>query len=919
MRLKDIFHWSCQYIQNYNLFIPDDDYDEETDENERSETTLIRQKYTTWVYVVLLLVCVCVLIQTALMQFQSRTITISPVTPLIFEQLYIKHEKTLSCPCLKVTVPYRDFVLNKIRFHDVCSSQFISDEWIEAVYTKDESRYGTTDFRTTANSQFYLLARLCSFSKDTVRQNQLNFDNNEFVTIKVLSSHQVEVETKAIFNSMKKSISIQIMSFFNYLRTTSQANSQVSALNTNTDDRSEDSIRQQKIYTRVYLFLLATNKTSNDAIDRFLLEFFLYQSTIAYFGLLVKAVHLFIQIDLPFVKLEQDYMNYFDQNLIVDIEIDEIFQNQLAQIKFRLIGTRDIHSMRINCICAVNPSCESSSVIYNDTLSFNDGNTQSIRYIIPGLVTGCSRMDSLLRSTLQCFYTDSNCTSIIIANLVTFDGWYHDLDSWSEKYALLYDPKRSRFPPNTSIETIVRKLMIEEWNHSFLYEKFYESCAPIHCTYKEKVRTKTTIDIITTLLSMIGGLTVSLYVITPYVVKVVSRLLRLIHRRERHSEQQEQVRPRWFDRLKMVLWDMISFLYNNVIDLNLFRRRDFGSNVHRTTTMHLGQWATRLYILLFLISLVVISIYNAVQPRTITKTFPKPTVTLYKQLREKYKDKLECSCGSIATTYDRFIEIKAVFHEICRSPFTSDAWRINLTHNLDPSLAIYARRDYRRFLSAHLQYLSGLCDLSIELVTSSMDQFRRSLFITTQLLSEEDFRATINLTIEQRKSVAPMTFARVFFLIRSANHGNAFVSTYETNFRYILPWEDIYGTYAPTEAMIYDNECSCGKHPNCTTEARFLDTKTNMSVSIKGLKIGCTPSESFHLSTLECFYEQSCIDLIQKHVDHIVDNSSAKSAYILSERMIHFLVNSTINELIDDLFVDEWMIQLDYMNTDKDE
>ena len=87
------------------------------------------------------------------MRPESRTITTSPITPDLFEQLYVKHSKTLSCPCSKDAIPYKVFVSTIIKFHPVCSSIFIREEWSRTLYLSDASRYGTLDFRTTANFQ----------------------------------------------------------------------------------------------------------------------------------------------------------------------------------------------------------------------------------------------------------------------------------------------------------------------------------------------------------------------------------------------------------------------------------------------------------------------------------------------------------------------------------------------------------------------------------------------------------------------------------------------------------------------------------------------------------------------------------------------------------------------------------------------
>ena len=146
------------------------------------------------------------------------------------------------------------------------------------------------------------------------------------------------------------------------------------------------------------------------------------------------------------------------------------------------------------------------------------------------------------------------------------------------------------------------------------------------------------------------------------------------------------------------------------------------------------------------------------------------------------------------------------------------------------------------------------------------------------------------------------------FLIRSINHGNAIVSTYGTNFEYRSRWfwTNVYYPYIPSRAIIYDNNCSCGLHSNCTTPAAFIQENSSTGITIKGLQIGCTPSESFQSSTLECFYDPLCIALIQQYTN------STTYSIPLSITESRFFMNTTVAELIDNLFVERWVTRVNY-------
>ena len=84
---------------------------------------------------------------------KSQVITVSSITPSLFDQLRLDHGESLSCPCSNTNMPYKTFVSHTISFHSVCSSVFVSRQWIEALYLHNASAFYIMDFRTTASSQ----------------------------------------------------------------------------------------------------------------------------------------------------------------------------------------------------------------------------------------------------------------------------------------------------------------------------------------------------------------------------------------------------------------------------------------------------------------------------------------------------------------------------------------------------------------------------------------------------------------------------------------------------------------------------------------------------------------------------------------------------------------------------------------------
>ena len=231
---------------------------------------------------------------------------------------------------------------------------------------------------------------------------------------------------------------------------------------------------------------------------------------------------------------------------------------------------------------------------------------------------------------------------------------------------------------------------------------------------------------------------------------------------------------------------------------------------------------------------------------------------------------------------------------------------MNSTSNLLYNLSNYDRRDYRRYLFAHLQYLNGLCELSVRTVNNSINEFLSSSYVTTQLATQIEFDEKLSERIQQMQSSFSKTIMNLLFLTENINHGNAFISTYGTNYEYVLSWSIDNNPYLATESVVYDNNCSCQLYSNCTSQASFLSTNSSEIIPLKGLKIGCLPSQSFLLSTLECFYDQSCINLIEENIH---STSSMSSSLIKTSR---FLLNTTINELIKNVFIEQLKTTINY-------
>ncbi|CAF3203400.1 unnamed protein product [Rotaria sp. Silwood2] len=76
----------------------------------------------------------------------------------------------------------------------------------------------------------------------------------------------------------------------------------------------------------------------------------------------------------------------------------------------------------------------------------------------------------------------------------------------------------SRFALDSTIDSIVDRLMVEEWTNITSHKAYYDRCQPITCTYSY-VDKKIWLVVITTVIGLIRGLTIVLKFVVLLVVK----------------------------------------------------------------------------------------------------------------------------------------------------------------------------------------------------------------------------------------------------------------------------------------------------------------------------------------------------------------------------------------------------------------
>ncbi|CAF2716423.1 unnamed protein product [Rotaria sp. Silwood2] len=111
------------------------------------------------------------------------------------------YSSTLNCPCSRFSMSHARIMSLIPRYHSICSSEFIKDNWLSyfdrVEYNVSGVEFLSPDFRVGGRSFFELMSTLCKVSQEKIENALKVFRSNRLVTMHVLSPAQFNIETMA--------------------------------------------------------------------------------------------------------------------------------------------------------------------------------------------------------------------------------------------------------------------------------------------------------------------------------------------------------------------------------------------------------------------------------------------------------------------------------------------------------------------------------------------------------------------------------------------------------------------------------------------------------------------------------------------------------------------------------------------------
>ncbi|CAF3723422.1 unnamed protein product [Adineta steineri] len=178
-------NWFLEFktkIKRINLF---------QDIDKTNEEDIKNQKISTIIFLILFTISIVALFLYSFLTPITKTVVVEQPSLSDYKQLEEKYSNTLLCPCTSVSNEYNKFISSFTpTFNQVCSSDFISDEWLNYVNYRlflEPQYHFAFDFRHSAYGFFAMLRTLCELAKQTIDDRLISFYSTILLTENIIS------------------------------------------------------------------------------------------------------------------------------------------------------------------------------------------------------------------------------------------------------------------------------------------------------------------------------------------------------------------------------------------------------------------------------------------------------------------------------------------------------------------------------------------------------------------------------------------------------------------------------------------------------------------------------------------------------------------------------------------------------------
>ena len=345
------------------------------------------------------------------------------------------------------------------------------------------------------------------------------------------------------------------------------------------------------------------------------------------------------------------------------------------------------------------------------------------------------------------------------------------------------------------------------------------------------------------------------------------------------------------------MWQRLSSF---IRDLNIFPSVPPSIN---EADLHNQRLSTRLFIVLLTLSTIILTVYTSLVTLTHTIDVKTPTFIQYAYLYSIHSQSLVCACSQASIDYERIFHVQYTLHEVCSSAFITDAWIDNLS---PPDVGENVLSvDFRGTAVSTFQALRSFCEMSNRTISGSLRQFLTNQHVTASVTPMEIFHQQMQNVFQKFLLSVTNDLLLSLEMIQDVTEANALWSAQLSNFlAYFFEAQE----YPYVFSQVY-TDGSCSFSSLCGDQYIIWNSDDSLVESIPGLYRGCLITRALLRSTLECFYYSWCIEQLWSYFHK---NSSTSFPSLHSSPSSRNAMNSTIQEMINNLMVEDWSWSITY-------
>ncbi|CAF0796413.1 unnamed protein product [Adineta steineri] len=375
--------------------------------------------------------------------------------------------------------------------------------------------------------------------------------------------------------------------------------------------------------------------------------------------------------------------------------------------------------------------------------------------------------------------------------------------------------------------------------------------------------------------------------------------------------------PNWFLRLKTKIKSI-----NLFEDIEKIGEEDIKNQ----------QISTIIFLVIFPLSIIALFLYSSLTPIQKTVIINQPSLSLYKQLEEKYPNTLVCPCTSISNEYSTFISsLTPIYNQICSSDFVSDKWLNYVNYRSFTEAKYQYNMDFRHTGYSFFAMLRTLCALASKKINDQLIVFYLTELLTENAISEDTFLANIQAARDQFIAASASEFVITLDSFLSVAQVINAINRLETNFQFQInprPNDDYYRWSDSWWVQMYppNFSCDCTASIECSIPMAFYLPKlpnemiptevyyawgqyvAEAHFEVSGVRLGCLILNAVLQSDLSCLYTQTCLSELNANLN---DSLSPFNATPLAVSSFSSSL-PTIHELVNKLMVDLWEMNSSY-------